>query len=394
VPNALMPLPDEARRDFDAKVENYKRVSCATVGDHTCIDSEVEMLAAKQDIWWTDLAQVECCTSLLLDNADVKARLRGWRRRMAEVIGQSRWDLYNTNAPNINTASADDLRADLIECIRSVYYFYETYGVSAKSRSDVTVALLQAAGCTLAFLIGFAAIIAFVVGRFAAHTAVTTSTASVVSAFYWVLATSAMAVLGSVVSVQRRLQDPTVTVDPFYRYITTDADRVSVAVISPIFAAIFGTIIYAIFAAGLLIGPVFPKITNLTPENATFGVMLLLYGFVSGFAEQLIPDALTRIANNTLSSLKLPSTNGSSSSTNGSSSSTNGSSSSTNESSSSTNGSSSSTNGSSSSTNGSSSSTNGSSSSTHGSSSSTNGSSSSTNGSSSSKNGSSSSMNG
>jgi hypothetical protein len=106
------------------------------------------------------------------------------------------------------------------------------------------------------------------------------------------------------VSVQRRLQDPAVEVDPFYRFIQTDADWFGTAVISPLFGAIFGLLVYGLLVSGLLSTSIVKfqdastsnPLAVALPASIAGYVAIVILGFISGFAEQLIPDALTRIA--------------------------------------------------------------------------------------------------
>jgi hypothetical protein len=115
------------------------------------------------------------------------------------------------------------------------------------------------------------------------------------------LATSFAGVLGSLVTLQKRLQDPRADGDAYYRYIQTSADWISVVLVPPVLGAIFGAIIYLLFLSDLILGGLANWNNSGNPTDRTIAVLLTL-GFVAGFAEQLVPDALTRIAQRALSS--------------------------------------------------------------------------------------------
>jgi hypothetical protein len=249
-----------------------------------------------QLLWWSDLEVAELCVVAALPDEEVRAHLMGWRRRLHQVIGDAKYAEYLASAPDaVNEQDVAKLRADLGECIRAVYYFYSAYGVAAVSRTHVTQRLMKSAGLILVIE---AAILALI-WRFAGSLDWTPVLSVAIAA-------SAAAVVGSVISVQRRLQDPTVDVDPFYRYIQTDADWFGIAVVSPLFAAIFGALLYSLIVSSL-IGTSMVSLNNAVtglgaalPKEPKDYAALLVLAFISGFAEQFIPDALTRIASRAL----------------------------------------------------------------------------------------------
>lgn len=264
-------------------IESYARLKSAATGQHAGADEEIGRLQSRLDhhtVKWSDLGQAELCTIELLGDDDVRARLASWRRRMHEIIGDARYASYIATSSDPKTAGPAVLRADLAECIGTVSYFYGAYGVAARSRAEVTAALIRFA----ALVLGAQSVLCVLVALAPrAHLALP------VVALEYLVATSAAAVIGSVISVQRRLQDPRVEVDPFYRFIQTNADRFGIAFVSVLFGAIFGL----------------PKIDPRTgiPQNPQQVTLLLVYGFLAGFAEQLVPDALTRIAARTVTGI-------------------------------------------------------------------------------------------
>ncbi|HEY3676377.1 MAG TPA: hypothetical protein VGK84_10350, partial [Candidatus Tumulicola sp.] len=228
--------------------------------------------------------------------------LPSWRRRLQDVVGSNRYAQYIATAVDVTQPQdAEVLRADVMSCIRAIYYFYGSYGVAALSRTRASERLIQAAVVILIVeAIGFT--LAWMIPGMAGSWRMVAALA---------IATSAAAVIGSVVSVQRRLQDPAVEVDPFYRFIQTDADWFGTAVISPLFGAIFGLLVYGLLVSGLLSTNIvkFQEASSIDPlaialpATAAGYAAIVILGFISGFAEQLIPDALTRIAARALASV-------------------------------------------------------------------------------------------
>lgn len=290
-------LPEGAFDELRRLIETYQRLRSRADANANGTDAEIVVLKNRLDArtsQWTDLGEAVLCTIWLLEVEEVRAHLESWRRRMHEVIGDTRYASYSACAADLNALPPDAvaLRADLAECIDTVNYFYGAYGVAASSRTQVTKALIGYAALVLGVLASFGIFFAF---------ASRLNIVLPVDALEYMLATSAAAVFGSVISVQRRLQDPTIDVDPLYRYIQSRSDQLSMTFVSVVFGAVFGLTVYLLLLSGLLGGSAFPQIgDDGIPKPGKTVALLLLYGFLAGFAEQLIPDTLTRIAATTI----------------------------------------------------------------------------------------------
>jgi hypothetical protein len=298
-------LPEEALEQLDSLIASYERLRPGRTDPLPGPDAEIEQLklkiSQKTVLWWTDLVQAEMCLLEATEDAALRARLLGWRARMRDVVGDARFAVYLANAPNLATdVPPAALRADLGECIRTVYYFYSAYGISARSRTRASVSAMR----TAAYILVAEGILALVLALLAhAGSSWIKLRLEDLGALEYATATSAMAVLGSVVSVQRRVQDPGADADPFYRYIQTTADWVGIAVVPPVFGAIFGFVMYALLVSKLMLSPLVKFDDAAVPAAPENIALLLLLGFLAGFAEQLIPDALNRLASRALSSV-------------------------------------------------------------------------------------------
>jgi hypothetical protein len=291
-------LPQEALDQFQTILDEYDCLRANQAISAPGDDAHMAKLRKTLDerpetLWWSDMLLAEFCLVDMLNAEQVRATLGGWRRRLHEVASATQYADYIAHAPDL-TREKDPkrLKADLCSCMQAVYFFYGAYGVAARSRTDVTISLMRAALMVLAFeaLIGLLLFVRWSDGAF--YISLPSGWGAVIA---WMLATSSAAVVGSVVSVQRRLQDPSVEVDPYFRYIQTHADWFGTAVVSPVFAAIFGIVLYGLLASKLLSTSII-NLSGGTPATPADDGTLLIFGFIAGFAEQLIPDALTRIA--------------------------------------------------------------------------------------------------
>jgi hypothetical protein len=114
--------------------------------------------------------------------------------------------------------------------------------------------------------------------------------------------------LGATFSAQRRIQTAGASRSTLISLMQSGSTRLSVQ-IAPIIGALSACVLALLFGSGLISGAVFPKVAVihasqeavplLLPLNSANDVpfaMLLVWSFVAGFAERLIPDALDRLA--------------------------------------------------------------------------------------------------
>lgn len=97
---------------------------------------------------------------------------------------------------------------------------------------------------------------------------------------------------------------------------TSEAMRAIVQVYAgPLVAGVFGVLTYCLFMSGLLQGALFPKFVgteaefnrhdilsffvSMYPELNRDGILALVWAFVAGFSEKMIPNILDRLADRT-----------------------------------------------------------------------------------------------
>ncbi len=109
-------------------------------------------------------------------------------------------------------------------------------------------------------------------------------------------------VLGGLISMLRRLQALPPGSTPLFDTIALDAGQLGIG-LAPIYGGIFAMVLYLVFLSGILDtviastagDTVFPRFSDATPKTTPDYAKLLVWAFIAGFAEQLVPDVLNRL---------------------------------------------------------------------------------------------------
>jgi len=120
-------------------------------------------------------------------------------------------------------------------------------------------------------------------------------------------------ILGGLISMLRRLQALPSGSTPLFDTIALNAGQFGIG-LAPIYGGIFAMVLYLVFLSGVLdtvIAPtageiVFPHFTDATPRTTPDYARLLIWAFMAGFAEQLVPDVLNRLTARNTAALAKP----------------------------------------------------------------------------------------
>lgn len=228
-------------------------------------------------------------------------RRHAWvvRDRFRNIAGEDECKAYvDSNPPNADSAPVDTLRSDLEILLGKTHYLLLFQPSREQMRSRLTV---YAYGLILAALIAAAA--AWVTSL-QAHAPYQTPFLQSVGAIFLAFF---MGVVGGTLSVIQRIQSLPEG-DPLFRSLLIRVSSWGL-IGSPITGGAFAVILYLVFAANLFQASVFPSIK--TPDTTTpnfwafitatypkIGVdwaKVLVWSFLAGFAERLVPDLLTRL---------------------------------------------------------------------------------------------------
>ena len=245
------------------------------------------------DFTWADLFTLE--RAVLAAEPDVLLRRHAWviRCRYRSVAGDQEFQVYlSTHPPESDSAPADTLRADLEVLLARTQYLLLFQPSRERLRSALTS-------------VGYGLIVVALIATTFPARYFSIGTMYAVFFMGWVG--------GNLSAIQRIQSLP--EGDPIFRMSLVYSSWFSL-IFSSITGGAFAFILYLIFVAGILQGSFFPSIVGsgdylhfwdyamknniMLPESDW--AKLLIWSFIAGFAERLVPDLLTRLAAATKSS--------------------------------------------------------------------------------------------
>jgi hypothetical protein len=272
--------------------------------------ADIKVFRAQTDdrLWtWADLVVIENGVLNATQDGDLRATTVRGRERYRDVVGDSRFAFYmQSGPPDPKTASATDLRADIRALAARIHYLLAT--IAARETMRNRLSLLLGVVMIAAGLIAFGSAVVWEHGRPSVDFACLMGDhgCSLLQPGQFV---AFAGLFGGFVSVQQRLQSGGY-VDPFFKRIEMSSGWASIVLIAPLMGAIFAIVLFWIFMTGAISGDAFPHfipdhmadstfrgfMEGGTPSSAQEWAKLGVWGFIAGFAERLVPDALTRLS--------------------------------------------------------------------------------------------------
>jgi hypothetical protein len=211
------------------------------------------------------------------------------------MIEPEEYQMYlESGPPDPLQGKLADLRTDLDEILNRIYFIYTMSPFREEMRTRISSRI---SSLLVSFLVLAAAAILF--DTYQAHFRI--------SALLPVIIVGA---IGGFVSVQQRIQSAPTEGDAI-RGVLALYDGWFSVYLSPLTGAISATVLYLLFAGGLLKGDLFPLIADaggpeqaldfqsflsrIEPKDSGAYAKLLIWGFIAGFAERLVPDTLNRL---------------------------------------------------------------------------------------------------
>jgi len=249
---------------------------------------------------WSEIAILEDKILALQDRETLRRRVWALRSRYARLVGPDRYQQYLASRPPDETdpnVTDDTLRADLRGILGLTHLTYSLAVVRENLRRRVLMGVLGLAGALCGGALA-AAVVADVIRR-----SPDLNAGSLWHALQYrlpvavaILVVVLFGCLGAFLSTQRRLQQPSEDGDPLIAilglYEFNNIKRFPL-----IAGGLFATVLYFILVAGFLKGDLFPELPAGIPQGGVAWAKLVIWAFLSGFAERLVPDTLDRLVN-------------------------------------------------------------------------------------------------
>ncbi len=281
---------------FDHLVALYVTLNSADARADAVIKKSSER---PDDLTWGDIFLLESII-FSLQPPDVVNR-SAWivRERFREIASPSVYDKYlASNVPtDVSTPAGLSLvKGDLTRVLDVLHWYYSLIPIRERLRKSLTISCI-----TLILIYGV--ILGGILVWCNLHNA---SFLAMLSCVLYA------GIVGGFVSSQRRMQNIPSEGDPLISVFGLDNAGYFLW-LSPLLGAIFAVILALMFVAGLLKGSVFPDFYvplrgvprglpffhftwNTLPTSGAEYAKLLVWAFLAGFAERLVPDSLDRLA--------------------------------------------------------------------------------------------------
>jgi hypothetical protein len=249
---------------------------------------------------WDDVYAIEKALARIEPIERVRRRVVAARQEFRELAGQRAYEGYVALAPpDPAKASEDEVRSDLLQLLAEVQWLYATVGVQHGVRNR----LLRNLAIGSLFLVGVPAAVT-IAAIFVAHRDFS------IPGLVIVMMCGA---LGGLVSTYRRVYGLPLDGNPAVNLVVLDRSK-ALIYLSPAIGAVFAAVFYVLLISGLVSGELFPAVDTPGPSEGATTVTfaefvtltapragvdiakLMVWSFIAGFAERLVPDTIERLS--------------------------------------------------------------------------------------------------
>jgi hypothetical protein len=275
------------------------KVAEASGNEH--LADQARAIAAKRkslEFDWNDIFDLEAIILRLQPVGTLRRRAWLLREKYKQTVGAAAYDAYLRSGPpdpaNRDADAEAALREDLLRLLREFHWQYGITVTREKIRGSIALYNIRLLAIVSGLGLGSLFLPELIGERYLP-----------VPAVFGVFIAG---MIGGFVSTQLRLQasQPGGS-EPITELVQLNQGRLSIT-FSPILGGIFAVILFVMLAGGLIQGDLFPKIAGPASGaldqfwrisgtvSAVDAAKLLIWSFLAGFAERLVPDALQRIA--------------------------------------------------------------------------------------------------
>lgn len=344
---------------FDHLQSEYLRVAPAADEKNRRLGERLEPIfqrRAEGELSWDDVYTFDLELLELLSDEDLVRKAYDMRSKYRSIAGARDYDAYiASKPPDLTTlqlesvkepadkasVAAEVLRADIRYLLGQFYLHYSMMPLREGLRDELT---RRARKWTLTFLGIFSALIiaSQLIGQFSPwFAALVNSTVAIGTSTVAVVIFAG--IMGGCVSMLQRIQSAPNEGDALYNLAALSHGWNGIS-LSPLYGAIFALLLYVLFTAGILKGAVFPEVDALkasppapagvstqappgaaapapqppaaapvaaaatsaqgvsglpfsdtAPVSGKAYALLVIWSFIAGFAERLVPDTLNRL---------------------------------------------------------------------------------------------------
>jgi hypothetical protein len=311
-PQPEQPLPDYGLRYFDHLWSAYQALPEGTLvlDEHRKrLDDLISKRTQNAAVTWRDLYTFELILTNLQPPVSLPRIVWNLRYRYRDVAGLREYDAYIASkppelVPGVQVQDLlNDLHADIAYLLGQIHIRYAMAPIRERLHMRLTRLVVGLLGTSLLFILFYEFVMRII---YANHwrQALPASVLTVVAV---------VGAIGGLISVQQRFQSASREGDPVYN-LSVFAQGGKDIWPSIFSGGIFATILYLLVAAGLLSGELFPEMSitspfqpkeheegyliwflqNALPKGGSDYAKLLIWSFISGFAERFVPDTLSR----------------------------------------------------------------------------------------------------
>lgn len=308
-------LPDYGMLYFDHLHGEYRSLPAASIDPDVRSIADT-LLAKKQEsiLTWDDLYTFDLMLARLAPPEKLRRKVWSLRSRYRDIAGLREYEAYLASKPPDPEGQVEEviLRADIEYLLGQLYLRYAIMPVRERERTWLTSWVV---GCIIVGLL-ILELFVFTITRSAPQASL--EGMPVLRVFGWEIPVHAstltvvlfVGAMGGLISMQQRFQSASNEGDLIENVSQLRQGRSSI-LLSPVSGAVFAAVLYLIIVAGLLKGDLFPTMSQLDGsesggvklfnflqgiEPKTYGdyAKLMVWSFLAGFAERLVPDTLSR----------------------------------------------------------------------------------------------------